>query len=96
MIKKEIITAVSRETGLTKRAVSSVLESILQNIQTSLSRGEEVTLQGFGKFKIKYSPERKGWDFKEQKQVVVPPKAIPVFQSGTNLTNAISDLHIEN
>ena len=36
------------------------MDSVLKNIVSSAASGEEISLPGFGKFKVKDTPEREG------------------------------------
>lgn len=46
--------------GLAKSDAKKVIEAVLANITAAVASGEEVSLNGFGKFKLKESPERQG------------------------------------
>ena len=47
-------------TGSTKTDARKAIDIVFAAIADSAGRGEEVTLNGFGKFKVKDSPERQG------------------------------------
>ncbi len=53
MTKAEIVTEISRKTGLEKAAVITVLEEFMQTVKESLTEGNDVHLRGFGSFLIK-------------------------------------------
>ncbi|NMN03825.1 DNA-binding protein HU-beta [Novosphingobium sp. SG916] len=46
--------------GLTKADARKYVDGVLAAIVDAAARGEEVSLNGFGKFKAKNSPEREG------------------------------------
>ena len=46
--------------GLTKTQAKTIVEDVLKGISQAASKGEEVSLNGFGKFKVQDKPERDG------------------------------------
>ncbi len=46
--------------GVSKAQAESIVDGILKNIVDAAARGAEVSLPGFGKFKVKATPEREG------------------------------------
>ena len=58
MTKADIIREVSKETGFTKVEVENQLDSIINTIKISLSKGNRVDIRGFGSFIVKERPKR--------------------------------------
>ena len=56
----ELIDYVANQTGVEKNAAKKAVEAVLGGIVEAAKKGEEVTLPGFGKFKVKDSPARQG------------------------------------
>lgn len=46
--------------GMDKKAAKSLIESVFQAIQETAVKGEEVSVAGFGKFKVSDRPARTG------------------------------------
>jgi DNA-binding protein HU-beta len=46
--------------GVSKAQAKSIVDDIMKNILDAAASGAEVSLPGFGKFKIKATPEREG------------------------------------
>jgi DNA-binding protein HU-beta len=46
--------------GLTKSDAKKIVEGVIAAISDAAVKGEEVSLPGFGKFKVKDSPAREG------------------------------------
>ena len=53
MTKNDIIKEVSKETGFTNVEVELLLDSVINSIKISLSKGEKVDMRGFGSFLVK-------------------------------------------
>ena len=61
MKKYELVSAVSKKTGLTQNQVSEVINATCETIvETCVENGEEVNLPAFGKFRQKSNPAREG------------------------------------
>ncbi len=60
MNTNELIAKVADAHSVSKAQAKSIVEDILKNIQDAAASGGEVSLLGFGKFKVKATPEREG------------------------------------
>jgi len=56
----EIADKLASEHNLTKAQGKSLVDGVFQAITDAAVAGEEISLPGFGKFKVKASPERDG------------------------------------
>ena len=60
MNNNDLADRVAAENGVSKAEARKLVDGVLAAIVEVASKGEEVSLNGFGKFKIKASPEREG------------------------------------
>ena len=60
MNNTELAEAIASDHGLTKADARKYVDSIFAAIAGAASKGEEVSLNGFGKFKVKDQPAREG------------------------------------
>ena len=56
----DLVDQIAATHDLPKTQAKAILESILKGISDAAAKGEEVSLNGFGKFKIQNKPERDG------------------------------------
>ena len=56
----DLIEHVASTAGVERNAAKQAVEAVFAGIIDGAKKGEEVTLSGFGKFKIKDSPARQG------------------------------------
>ena len=56
----EIADAIASEHGLTKTQATAVVDSVFKQIAEAAKGGAESNIAGFGKFKVKETPEREG------------------------------------
>ncbi|MBB4321541.1 DNA-binding protein HU-beta [Agrobacterium tumefaciens] len=54
----EIADKIASEQSLTKAQAKAIVETVFASITTAATSGEETSIPGFGKFKIKDTPER--------------------------------------
>jgi len=60
MNNSELPEALAAALGLTKADARQAVDSVFDLITDAAAKGEEISLNGFGKFKIKDSPAREG------------------------------------
>lgn len=80
MTKADIVSKISEKLGLEKNDVQAVVESIMQEVKTSLEDGENVYLRGFGSFIIKTRAEKLGRNISKNTTVKIPAHNIPSFK----------------
>ncbi|QND62346.1 HU family DNA-binding protein (plasmid) [Mesorhizobium sp. AR07] len=56
----EIADKIAADNGLTKMQARSIVDSVFKAIADAAASGAETSLPGFGKFKVKDTPEREG------------------------------------
>jgi DNA-binding protein HU-beta len=82
MNKGELVSAVAKKTGLTKKETELVLTTILETIIDVISSGEKITLVGFGSFETRDRREKEGRNPNTGEKVVIPASRVPVFSVG--------------
>lgn len=80
MTKADIVSKISEKLGLEKNDVQAVVESLMQEVKTSLEDGENVYLRGFGSFIIKTRAEKLGRNISKNTTVKIPAHNIPSFK----------------
>ncbi len=90
MNKAELVEAVSQQTGLSKTDVDNALRAILATITEELTKGNKITLVGFGTFERRNRKGRVGVNPQNPTQKIkIPPKKAPAFSPGAELKNAV-------
>jgi len=67
------------------------VETILNGLSQSLTRGERIDIRGFGSFGLNYRPPRTGRNPKSGQKVHVPAKYVPHFKVGKELRDRIKN-----
>ena len=89
MTKAELGARMAQDAGLTKRQAEKVLEVFLESIQTALSRGESVTVVGFGRFSVLARAGRKGRNPRTGQDIMIPARRTAKFSAGKGLREAV-------
>ncbi len=89
MQKEDLIQAIIKKVGLSKRQASECLTVILDEITKSLSKGEKVVLTGFGRFLVSQRKERMGINPKTKEKIKIQARKAPVFRAGRTLKDAV-------
>ncbi len=86
MTKAELVARMAHDAGLTKRQAEQVVEAFVASIQTALSRGESLSLVGFGRFSVLARAARKGRKPRTGQEIVIPARKTPEIQRGEGVT----------
>ncbi len=60
MNNSDLIDSVATQNGIAKADAKKIIDSTIAAIVDAAAKGEEISLNGFGKFKVKDSPAREG------------------------------------
>jgi DNA-binding protein HU-beta len=80
--KAELVEEISGRTKLPPDEVSMVVESFMDIVRRSVTRGEKVVLSGFGTFRRQARARRLARDIWAEEPLVVPATNIPAFRPG--------------
>ena len=85
MTKGEFVDRVSANSGLNKKQTRETIDVILDAIGGALSRGEEVSFPGFGKFQVVERGPRGGVNPRTGERITIPASRVPKFSAGAGL-----------
>lgn len=60
MTTNDLIDVVATKSGVAKADAKKLVDSVISAITDAAANGDEVAINGFGKFKVKASPARDG------------------------------------
>lgn len=89
MNKKQMIDAVAKKAGISKKAANEAIDAMLEGITTSLKKNKPVTLIGFGTFTVKNRKARKGINPQTKEVIKIKAKKVPYFKAGAKLKKAV-------
>jgi len=87
--KSEFVDQVADRAGLSKRDAASAVDAVLDTIESTLSRGGEITFSGFGKFSVSQRSAREGRNPATGERIQIAASRVPKFTSGAGLKKAV-------
>lgn len=90
MNKTELIAEVAASAELTKADAGRAVDAITAAITTALSKGEAVTLIGFGTFKVTKRAARTGRNPRTGEELKIAARSAPGFTAGKTLKDAVN------
>ncbi len=90
MNKAELIEAVAEGADISKAAASRAVDTMLDTITAALSKGDQVTLVGFGTFSVRDRAARTGRNPKTGEPIQIPAAKSPGFKAGKALKDAVN------
>lgn len=85
MQKTELVHRIKEKTGLSDSEIYLVVNTMLDEIVSSVKQGEPVQLTGFGKFELSERSERNGINPMTKEKIVVPASKSIKFKPANNV-----------
>ena len=90
MNKAELIDAISKKTGASKKASEASLNAVTEIISEELKKGDKVQLIGFGSFEVRKRAARKGRNPQTGAEMKIAASKAPVFKAGKALKDKVN------
>lgn len=90
MNKAELVNAVADKAGVTKKQADDILSATVDTIIDTVSKGDKVTLVGFGSFEPRDRKAREGRNPKTGKSLKIPATTVPAFSAGKAFKEAVA------
>ena len=90
MTKLDIINRVVEKAGLPKPQAEGAVESIIEKIKETLSKGENVVLRRFGSFSVRGKNTRIGRNPKTGEEAEISARSVVRFKSGKYFKDAVN------
>lgn len=90
MNKSELVNAIAKNADIPETIARRVLDSTIEVISDTLSRGDSIALVGFGTFAVKERAERNGRNPKTGDTMTIAASKLPSFKPGKTLKDAVN------
>ena len=90
MNKSELIDAIAAGADISKAAAGRALDAAVGAITTAVSKGDSVTLVGFGSFKAAKRAARTGKNPKTGEALKIAATTVPTFKAGAAFKAAVA------
>lgn len=91
MNKAELIDAVSVKAGIAKTVAQTAVDALFDTIQSTLKKGDEVRVVGFGTFAVSERAASEGRNPRTGETIKIPARKQPKFRPGKELKEAVND-----
>jgi len=89
MNKGELVESMANAAGISKAAAERALTGLLDSISGALSKGDKVTLVGFGTFSVSKRSARQGRNPQTGAAINIPARTVARFKPGSKLADAV-------
>lgn len=89
LTKNDLVARV-HELGFTKKKSVAIIETLLEIIKSSLEKGEDVLISGFGKFCVKNKNQRRGRNPATGAELILRQRKVVTFKCSGKLREKIN------
>ena len=90
MTKKEMIAAMSDDTGITLKDTQDTFDAFIKVVTGALIQDDKVTIPGFGTFQSKHRPQREGRNPSTGETITIVASNAPSFKAGKTFKDALN------
>lgn len=90
MNKTDFINALANATGVTKKDVGLVVDSLAEVVGSALSKDNQVAILGFGTFKVSHRAQREGRNPRTGESITIAAAKLPKFSPGKALKDRLN------
>ncbi|QSB13598.1 HU family DNA-binding protein [Natronosporangium hydrolyticum] len=90
MNKAELIEALATRLGEDKRAAGTALDAVLAEVQAAVTKGEKVSITGFGVFEKRVRAARMARNPRTGESVRVKKTSVPAFRPGSGFKEMVA------
>ena len=86
----DLTEAVYQEVGLSRNESAQLVETVLEEVASTLAKGESVKVSSFGTFSVRDKAQRVGRNPKTGEEVPILPRRVLVFRASHVLKDRIN------
>ncbi len=90
MNKQDLVSAVAEGSDLSKQKAAQAVDAVIDAIKTSLKKGDDVRLVGFGTFSVAQRAATTGRNPRTGEPIKIPASKQPKFKAGKELKEAVN------
>ena len=89
MNKTELIEHIAKQADISKAAATRALEALIGGVRTSLKKGDNVSIVGFGTFSVTKRAARAGRNPRTGAAIKIKAAKVPKFRPGKALKDGV-------
>jgi len=91
MTKADIVSEVSKSTGIEKVTVQKAVEAFMESVKGSLAKNQNVYLRGFGSFIVKERAQKTARNISKNTTIIIPAHNIPAFKPAKTFVGKVKN-----
>lgn len=89
MTKQDIVNEIAKKTGIEKITVLTTVDAFMETTKSSMIKGNDVFLRGFGTFHIQHRREKTARNITKNTTIIIPEHNIPKFKPAKEFLNRV-------
>jgi DNA-binding protein HU-beta len=89
MNKAELIEAIVKQAGLSKKAAKEAIDAMLETVTKTICDGEPVRITGFGTFEPRPRRAKSAINPRTGERIPMGARVVPAFRPGSDLKEAV-------
>ncbi len=90
MNKQELVAKVAEGADISKAKAAQAVDAVIEAVKTSLKKGDDVRLVGFGTFTVAKRAATTGRNPRTGEPIKIPASKQPKFKAGKELKEAVN------
>jgi len=90
LTRSDLMEAIYHEVGVSRKHSSELVEQVIEELITSLEKGDNVKVASFGNFSIRSKSERIGRNPKTGEEVPITPRKVLTFKASNILKDRVN------
>lgn len=95
MTKADIVSDISKKTGIDRTTVLTTVEAFMASVKEALAEEENVYLRGFGSFILKKRAQKTARNISKNTTIIIPEHNIPAFKPAKTFMQEIGKQEIK-
>ena len=91
MTKADIVSEISKSTGIDKTTVQRTVVAFMESVKGSLGKDQNVYLRGFGSFIVKQRAQKTARNISKNTTIIIPAHKIPAFKPAKVFVTKVKD-----
>jgi DNA-binding protein HU-beta len=91
MRKQDLVKSVAGKVNQSESQTTQLVNAVFDTIEEALARGEDVTISGFGSFRVVDRPAREGRNPQTGEPIQIAARKSPTFSPGSELKRLVNE-----
>ena len=91
MTKADIVSEISKGTGIDRTTVQRTVEAFMDSVKGSLAKNQNVYLRGFGSFIVKSRAQKTARNISKNTTLIIPAHKVPAFKPSKTFVGKVKE-----